>query len=106
MSKSRNYNEEAKNLTKTLTTVPASQHPLKPLVENVVTESKTSGKSSRSSSTKSYGDPLTDGTLDPLSKMVADVSFKEKVKNITIFLKFNFYLWSLFKIKARNIKTK
>ena len=79
MSNSRNYNEETKNSAKSLVTVPAVQHPLKPLVENLVTESKTSGKSSRSSSTKSFGDPLSDVTLDPLSKMVADVSFKEKV---------------------------
>jgi hypothetical protein len=86
VSNSRNYNEEAKNSTKSLVTVPAVQHPLKPLVENVVTESKASGKSSRSSSTKSFGgDPLSDGTLDPLSKMVADVSFKEKVLNKKIF---------------------
>ena len=64
--------------------VPVSdnQHPLRPFVENVSSKSGAVDnirKSSTASTTKSYSDPLSELSMDPLSKMVADVSFKEKV---------------------------
>ena len=60
-----------------------TQHPLKPSIETIVnsTNSSSSKESSKEkSSSKLFIDPLSDVALDPLSKMVADVSFKEKVK--------------------------
>ena len=63
--------------------VNANQHPLKPIIENVsLSQSKEAIKNPLSSPTTATNvmiDPLNEAILDPLSKLVADVSFKEKV---------------------------
>ena len=91
----------------------ANDHPLKAsIVENI--SSKTGGsdtrKSSSASSTKStYADPLTiseaaAASVDPLSKMVADVSLKEKQELLKMNeIKSSFEPWLL---KKSHILTK
>lgn len=75
LSKARKYAKPKLSLVKVAT----NEHPLKPLVENV------KGKSvSKNDSESSLIDPLSAVSLDPLSKLVAQISMKEKV--------FQFYL--------------
>jgi hypothetical protein len=67
------------------TLVSSSQHPLKSIVETSSSQSKEPTKLITSSNTKTaYIDPLSEATIDPLSKMVADVSFKEKVSSLHV----------------------
>ena len=70
VSKSRNYDEENKECNLKSVPVKLSDHPLKPILEPQKPSKDT---------LKSPLDPLADATLDPLSKMVADVSQKAKV---------------------------
>jgi hypothetical protein len=70
-------------LVASLTPVSSNQHPLKPLVEDASPQKKEAAKSTQSNAKPVNFDPLSEVTMDPLSKMVADVSFKEKV--ITLF---------------------
>ena len=79
MPKKRNYTEEAKlNDKKPIQT---ENHPLKIILENKAQlEGGKTSRTSSKSSVISYSDPLSDlASQDPLSKMVADVTFKEKV---------------------------
>jgi hypothetical protein len=84
----RNYDEEAKrNKLEASTT---ENHPLKTTVDILTPLS--SSKDERKSSIKCYTDPLSElVNQDPLSKMVADVTLKEKVnflKIVYLFLNF------------------
>ena len=80
--KKRNYEEESKRTQ--LKAATTDNHPLKILMDNQaqLSNKDMSRKSSKSSVT-SYSDPLSDplslASQDPLSKMVADVTLKEKV---------------------------
>lgn len=85
VSKSRNYDEEKKNLKKKAVFVKPDLHPLKPILQESEFQTKLSGKS-----TKQFMDPLNESDiLDPLSKMVADASLREKVKHLYKFLLYN-----------------
>ena len=84
VSKNRNYSDEKKKGNLAISPVLSNQHPLKFLVDNIALPTNEKKRSSiSSSSNKNIKDPLSDplssATLDPLSKMVADLSFKEKV---------------------------
>jgi hypothetical protein len=58
----------------------SNQHPLKSNIIDSVLPSTDKKRTSSSLSSKSVTiDPLSEIGLDPLSKMVADLSFKEKV---------------------------
>ena len=66
--------------------VSANQHPLKPIVENVSLTSQTTKEtaiknplSSPANNVNLMIDPLNEAMLDPLSRLVADVSLKGKV---------------------------
>lgn len=79
VSRKRNYKNEEKNLLKIAE--PCNQHPLKP--NTVVEANKKSKDHSNSSTQPAFIDPLNQASsFDSLSKMVADVSFKEKVTYI------------------------
>ena len=87
----RNYDEEAKKFR--LEASPTENHPLKAVIEIQTQPSLSSSlslstsKEVRKSSIKSYSDPLSElVNQDPLSKMVADVTLKEKVMSVLIFL--------------------
>ncbi len=85
MPKKRNYDEETKRVRIKIQTT--DQHPLKSILENQNPLSSKDSRKSSKSSVKSYSDPLSDlVTQDPLSKMVADVTFKEKVTATPIIL--------------------
>lgn len=85
-----------KNVRPVLKEVPLNQHPLKPLMEI----SKELGKVE----SKPFLDPLNEIALDPLSKMVAEVSFKEKQEKLKESeVKSSFEPWSL---KKPNILAK
>jgi hypothetical protein len=49
------------------------------MLEATSPQNKETKKTTQSNSKPAYIDPLSEATMDPLSKMVADVSFKEKV---------------------------
>ena len=99
VSKRRNYIEEAKENVKSALPVSDKQHhPLKFILDLTSTTNMAadSRKSSSASSTKSYSDPLSEASVDPLSKMVAQVSLKEKQELIKRNeLKSSFEPWSL-----------
>ncbi|RNA42489.1 hypothetical protein BpHYR1_036590 [Brachionus plicatilis] len=87
VSKGRCYARPKLDLVK----VASNQHPLRPLVENV------QGKDiKQSDSQSSLIDPLSAASLDPLSKMVAQISIKEKQEKIKENeAKISFEPWSL-----------
>lgn len=95
VSKRRNYEEEKKSLALPTKLVSNEEHPLKPVLETSKSQQKLSKVSS-----KPIFDPLSEGSsIDPLSKMVADVSLKEKKEIIKMKeAKSNFEPWSFKKI--------
>ena len=78
-SKKRNYAEETKKCVLIPVEVAPNQaHPLKSMFETPVESADT--KKMNKTTEPNNVDPLNASpSLDPLSKMVADVSFKEKV---------------------------
>lgn len=87
VSKVRRYTRPKLDLKK----VGPNEHPLKPLVENI--QNKDSGKIDSQSS---LVDPLSAVSLDPLSKLVAQISMKEKLEKIKEDeAKLSFEPWSL-----------
>jgi len=76
--KARNYEEETKKTALKTQAVDLDSTPLKSIYEAYQTQSKISKFPSKS---EIILDPLSEvSSTDPLSKMVADISLKEKVK--------------------------
>ena len=76
--KKRNYIEEGR--INDIKPIQTENHPLKIILDNQAQLGTKSSRTSSKSSVISYSDPLSDlASQDPLSKMVADVTFKEKV---------------------------
>lgn len=94
ISKARKYTRPTFSLVK----VAPNEHPLKPLVENIKGKEMT-----KSDSESSMIDPLSAVSLDPLSKLVAQISMKEKVLN---FLSKFLFLLFLYFSKKKLKKTK
>lgn len=85
VAKTRNYETEKQKPS--LVSIGPNDHPLKSVIEQPKELSKTSSAT--------FFDPLSPTSLDPLSKMVAEVSMKEKVTVLLLLLIFIFQLFIL-----------